>query len=71
MEIKVNIFLVLITKTWERGSMVPCILILDTTRRTLVTFTPQLIHHSEKTPARGLYRIAWDAGWASEPVWAF
>jgi len=51
--------------------MVPYILILITTRRSLVTFTAQLIHHSEKTPARGLYYIAWDAGWASEPVWAF
>lgn len=51
--------------------MVPCILILSTTRRSLVIFTPQLIHHSEKIPTRCLYHIAWDSGWASEPVWAF
>jgi len=71
MEIKVDFFRVHTTKRWGRGSMAPYILILSTRRRSPVIFTLQLIHYGEKTPARGLYHIAWNVGWASEPVCTF
>jgi hypothetical protein len=71
MEIKVDICRVHTTKRWGRESMAPYILILSTRRRSPVIFTLQLLRHSEKTPVRDLYHIAWDGGWASEPVWAF